>query len=169
MQQDGREKKTGNLLWSTSLTIILLEKLSVQLHLPLTENINVNCGNCHTSIFCPLLYAVPLCKLSNNSFFQPQRLPATKLICTKQIFWSSLLTNLSRTDIDFHKKSSLWQTLTLFAHLYWGGRVGGGVWGRFKTKQKQGAKPFIHPALSILACVFVGGKGSAGWENVKNM
>ena len=41
MQQDGREKKTGNLLWSTSLTIILLEKLSVQLHLPLTENINV--------------------------------------------------------------------------------------------------------------------------------
>ena len=46
---------------------------------------------------------------------------------------------------------------------------GGEVWGGFKTKQKQGAKPFIHPALSILACVFVGGKGSAGWENVKNM
>ena len=50
-----------------------------------------------------------------------------------------------------------------------GSRVGGEGMGGFKTKQERGAKPFIHPALSILACVFVGGKGSAGWENVKNM
>lgn len=45
--------------------------------------------------------------------------------------------------------------------------------GGFKTKQKRGAKPFIHSTLSILACVFrqisVGGGGGSthAWKMLK--
>ena len=126
-----------------------------------------DCGNCHTSIFCPLVYAVPLCKLSNNSFFQPQRLPATKLICTKQIFWSSLLTNLSRTDIDFHKKSSLWQTLTLFAHLYWGAGQGGKVWGASRQSRSGGPSLLYIPLLVFWPVFSLGGKEAQAGKMLK--
>jgi len=43
--------------------------------------------------------------------------------------------------------------------------------GGVQDKAEAGAKPFIHPALSILACVFrqtsVGEEGSARWEMLK--